>query len=284
MQKSTKITKDEKANGGQHIMMCGHEFVVRPPQIIDPYERILFEVNGIAPIVGPTAPNLKAHMAMLAARLKAGLLSQEVYDKLLSEIRGQQVESMLSDENGDAAGIIAAATVRATLHAFARDKDGELGLQSYAFRAALRECFSESGFFVKQRGSRERFREGIGVWPLFLRLERNGEPLMVPDAVESRPVHVWAGGKPCDSICQFERVDTPWTIKVMLEARHDSPLKLQDALGVLSLLRTIGLGAQRSMGYGRCEIGGVSDVIQARTTMALVKPGMMRNDSTRVEQ
>ena len=266
--------KKESSNGGQQITMCGHTFTVRPPQIVDPYERMMVEVTGLSRIIGPSAPNMDAYIAMLAARVKSGMLADEVYKRLLAEIRGKQIETMTSDENGDATGDIVTQTVSANVHVFARDSESVLGFQSYAFRAALRECFSESGFFKKNRGSRERFREGMGVWPLFLRLERNGKPLTEPDGVDSRNVHVWAGGKKCDSIAQFEYVDTPWSIKIMLEARHDSPLKLHDVVGVLGLLRTVGLGAQRSMGYGRCELSGVSDVTKAKTTAALVSEGL----------
>lgn len=262
------VKKDEP---GQQVIMCGHKFTVYPPKIVDPYERMVLDINGLQRIVGPTAPNLDTYIAMLKARVKAKVLAQEVCDKLLDEIRGKQVETMVSDPNGDATDEIITQTVSANVHVFARDGEGVLGLQSYAFRAALRECFSESGFFKSNRGTRERFREGLGVWPLFLRLERNGKPLTEPDGIDSRPIHVWAGGKKSDSIVQFEYVDTPWNIRVMLEARHDSMLKLEDAANVLSLLRTVGLGAQRSMGYGRCEVGGVSEVLRAKTLTALAK-------------
>lgn len=265
------MAKGEKTNGGIHVMMCGQEFVLRPPVIVDPYEKAMVRIRGLSPILGPTAPNLDTYIAILNARVKAGLLSAEIRDKLLEEVRGKQVARMLSDANGDAADQIAVETVSATTHAFARDADGVLGLLSYAFRACLRECFSESGFYKKNPGSRERFREGLGIWPLFLQLKRDGKPITVADEIRRDPVHTYVGPKKVDSITHREAVNLPWEMDIMLEARHDSPLKLADAVRLLSLGRTVALGAGRSQGWGRFELVGASDVVAARCDAPLVR-------------
>lgn len=262
--------KPTKQIEGMLIKMCGHEFTVYPPRIKDPYARMMITVEGLSPITGPTAPNLDAYMAMLAARRKAGLLADEVYTRLLEEIQTKQRERMTSDDNGDATGEIVVEAVSASVHVFVRNSADHLGLQSYSFRAALRECFSETGYFKKNRGTRERFSLGLGVWPLFITLERDGKPLSAPDGIGSHPVQVWAGGRKVSSITQFEYVDPPWSAKIMLEARHDSLLKLEDAASVLSMLPTVGWGAQRSMGYGRCKVSGVSDIIGVKDNRPLV--------------
>ena len=265
-------------NGGEIVKMCGVEFHVRPPLIKDPYAKIMMEIEGLSPITGPTAPNLDTYQAMLDARVKKGLLTPEVRDKFLAEVRGKQVERMMSDPNGDASGDIITESVSAAVHVFARDKAGVLGLQSYAFRACLRECFSETGFFKSNRGTRERFALGVGVWPLFLQLERNGVPITEADGIDSHPVHVWSGGRKNDSISQFEFVEPPWSMKIMLAFRHDSILKPQDAISVLSMLPTVGLGAQRSMGFGRCRLRVVSDVVEATDQQVLVQYGIGMNE------
>lgn len=275
--------KFDTRHEGVKLRICGVETVARPPLIEDPYERIMIVVEGLSPIVGPCAPNLNVYMALLEARLKKGLLDQEAYDRITEEVRGKQVERMTSDEKGDSAGQIATEVVKATVNLFARDAEGCLGLQSYSFRAALRECFSRSGFFVENRGTREDFKHGTGVWPLFIRLERGDKPIeaaddihVKPDVVHSKPitqaddihvafrndegkivsqpVHVFAGGKPQHSISQFEVIDPPWRARMMVEARRDAPIKLDDVVRVLGLLPTIAWGAKRSMGYGRCSL------------------------------
>lgn len=258
---------------GVKLRICGVEAVARPPIIEDPYERIMVVVEGLSPIVGPCAPNLNVYMALLEARLKKGLLDQEAYDRITEEVRGKQVQRMTSDEKGDSAGEIATEVVKATVNLFARDAEGCLGLQSYAFRAALRECFSRSGFFVENRGTREDFKHGTGVWPLFIRLERGDKPIEAADDIHvafrndegkivSQPVHVFAGGKPQHSISQFEVIEPPWRARIMIEARRDAPIKLDDVVRVLGLLPTIAWGAKRSMGYGRCQVVLATPVVR----------------------
>ena len=281
-------TAYDMRHAGVRIRVCGVEALVRPPIVADPYERIALVVEGLSPIVGPMAPNLDVYMALLDARLKKGLLDQAAHDRIMEEVRGKQVERMESDTKGDSAGEIATEVVKATVNLFARDEDGCLGLQSYAFRAALRECFSRSGFFVEHR-AREDFKHGTGVWPLFIRLERGDAPIkdaddigVKPDVVHSKPitqaddihvafrndegkivsqpVHVFAGGKAQHSISQFEVIECPWRARMMVETRKDSPISLADVVEVLGLLPTIAWGAKRSMGYGRCKLALSSEV------------------------
>jgi len=306
----------EKRSDGILLKMCGREFTVRPPVIPDAYARIMVVLEGLGPIAGPTAPNLDAYMAMLEARLKAGKITPEVYQRLLLEARGKQVERMKSDADGNAAGDIADEVVEATLNTFARDAEGFVGLQSYAFRAALRECFQNSGYWKENPGSRDRFRHGTGIWPLFIRLERGDQPIkdtelyiesgnaFVKDAdeIKSQPVHVWAAGKQQHSISQFEVIEAPWRARIMIEmARNlyvepgtveagaaepgtaetepehkdgkkskskEKPKKPamkqitpEDIVRVLQLMPTVAWGAKRSMGFGRCKVIGVSDVM-----------------------
>jgi hypothetical protein len=121
---------------------------------------------------------------------------------------------------------------------------------------------------VKKRGHRERFREDMGIWPLFIQLERDGKPLTAPDDIVRHFIHVWAG----DSIGYVEVVKCPWTVKVIIEVRQDSVLKLSEAVDVLKCLRTVSFGAQRSQGSGRCELAGVSDIVRVGEPIGKVAP------------
>ncbi len=231
---------------GYELTMFGGKLkaIMRPPMIIDPYVRMVLHVEGLGPLVGSHAPNLDVWLAILGSRLKSGQLSQQAYDRMLEELRGKQVERMKSDKNGDASGEIAKEIVEANINTFARDAEGCIVMQSYSFRAALRECLSESNYFMNTPGARERFKNGLGVRPFAIRIERDDRPLLTADAVKSidetvqapaeadvkisdgnkiasQPVHVWAANKMQHSISQFEVIEPPWRARILVEIRRN---------------------------------------------------------------
>lgn len=237
---------------GYELSMFGGKLttILRPPMIVDPYVRMILHIEGLGPIVGPLAPNLDVWLTILGARLKNGQLSQQAYDRMLEELRGKQVERMKSDAHGDASGEIAKEIVEANINTFARDSAGCLVMQSYSFRAALRECLSESNYFMNTPGSRERFKNGLGVRPFAIRIERDDMPLTAADSVvsapeleaaaprakaaaeddvkisdgdkiASQPVHVWAQNKMQHSISQFEVIEPPWRARILVEIRRN---------------------------------------------------------------
>lgn len=266
---------------GIAITQFGIHFRVKPLTLPDPYQRVLVIIEGLSPIVGPCAPNLNAWLAMIEARFNKGLIDKVVYERLQAEARGKQVERMLSDKNGDAAGKIATEFVQASLNTFARDSGGNLGLQSYAMRAAIRECCGQRQLWKENPGLRERFVHGTGVWPLFIRLERGDKPITEADEthvefydaeadkIVSQPVHVWAGGAKQHSISQFEVVTPPWRARFVVEFDKNSPFKPEMVADALTLLPTIGWGAKRSMGYGRCRVVYISEPVSADGPMNL---------------
>lgn len=299
---------DMRHPGVELAVFGGYKMTFRPPVMIDPYKRFGVLIEGLSPIVGPCAPDLTAWNALVGKRLKDGKLSVEAHDRLLEEARGKQVQRMESDANGDAAGKIVEEMVKASVNTFARDMENRIVLQSYAFRAATRECLQRSGFFQDNSGSRERFKHGLGIWPLAIPILRDDQPLADiddihvehatdSDRIASQPVHVWAQNKMQHSISQFEVIEPPWRMRILIEVQRnleddfegtvaeaetdgqdesvvEEAKKLAkkgerkvrmlginpaDIVQALGLLPTIALGAKRSMGYGRCRVIGVTE-------------------------
>jgi hypothetical protein len=261
----------KRPDTGEVIEFAGQQWEVRPPAF-DPsetYDRYIVVLEGTQPIVGPCAPNLDAYTAMLSARVKAGLIDQTVMDQILAEVREGQRKVLEEDAPGEENGVkkeepkedgaakeIADKAVNATINTFARDLEGKLGLQSYAIRAFVRECLTESGTFVKNKGKnlRERFRLQVGVSPLFIPILSGGKPHVVPDRVDSRPCHVQVGVKKFHSIKTREIIDPPWSVTFELQVGKESTLTAEMIEDAMKLAPTVRLGAERSQEAGSCSL------------------------------
>jgi hypothetical protein len=172
-----------------------------------------------------------------------------------------ELEVVLTGRTEIAGGQLTTPSPYLTLSTFAQDTDGCIGFHGYAFRSAIRECLIELGFFQEHPELR-RHLEGVPTWtmahaltvlPQFIRLERNGQPLLVPDEVTHRPVLARIDGKLTgDCVAKDAVVHVPWQAKAVLHYRR--PIT-QDVLEkALAYLQFVGLGGLRSRGYGRAEV------------------------------
>jgi len=141
---------------------------------------------------------------------------------------------------------------------FERDANGCLGFYGHTFRAAIRECLTEMGFFREHLKLHERNEDGLAMWtlaqdldvlPEFVRLERDESPITKPDQVVKQPVMRNDKGQISYYINQFETVDLPWQARVVLGCR--GVITCEALEKALTLMSVIGWGRLRAMGYGK---------------------------------
>ncbi|MFH1609599.1 MAG: hypothetical protein ABID40_03115 [Candidatus Bipolaricaulota bacterium] len=285
------------------VSYAGYDWIIQPFKSSDPYEHRLLVLEGLGPIHGGCAPTLDAYLAMLKARVNAGLMTKELYDQVLGARVQKEEQVWKSDERGDATEEVETFEVEQNISTFASGPNGEIGLLAYTLIAATRECLSTSGVFMgrteadkeaakvakeaakeaakaaKAEGKavakpikeskpkqalRERLNLDIRFNPGLLALYRNGEPLMAPDLIEKRTIHPKGPQGRRSAIKQFEVVNLPWESRVIVSRAVGSNLGWDDLITGWERLPSVGWGAGRSQGAGSCRLKAISDPYRGR--------------------
>lgn len=196
----------------------------------------------------------------------------EIEGKFVDEVRGglpadpKLVEVFLAGKGLDAENmedaqrILDVAQKRMTMggveesmmNIFPQDDEG-LFLRGYQIHGALKEAMSIQKSITSWR---QKLARGVRVIPDRIYLTRNGEKVNEVDGVDTSVVHSEHMGRPVSSLRKVELLrKVEFSCKILVANEKGKPIISEDKLrNLLEHIEYSGIGAQRSMGYGRCEL------------------------------
>lgn len=212
--------------------------------------------------------NAEAELAMLEARMRKGLVTQEVVDAAKARIS--------SASSVDPAVETEAASDKSTCVFKTVDEDriaqdptlepfkGSIFIESRQIKAGLREAATTLGKTVADWGSKQviqhaMFARGID-HPDCIFFYRDGHILKGADATETMVAHITGPQGPRSTIKIHEYVAPGAEFKFELRrAASGNTVKIseKDLVFFLTLCQDNGWGASRSQGFGRVEIVGM---------------------------
>ncbi len=246
---------------GVAVHQYGCDFVMHGSVLKDPYERMLFKVEGLTTLAGPCTPSLDIMLMRLLAAKNKGLISEEAYKRFLEDLAVKTVPPVIqSDENGNRTNEAIVDAVKSQINAFIRGPNGNICLEGRSVRAAVRECLQQAGYTWKIKSGLELFKHGVGVWPTLVSITRNGKPIgMLPDRIWTHPVCAWVGNRKITAIWTGEVIDPPWEMTFMLERKHDSIMDWKHIVDSMKYLPTTGFGSQRQLQCGKAVLAQHSE-------------------------
>jgi len=235
-------------------------------------------------ISGGAPKLLEMTYAMIEARVKKGILTEEEADRIRTETverynemyrsirkkeaeeKGDSVEESDEEETSPEVSDAAKQAVEAHWTTILSDEYG-LYVEARTIKAAIRECHSVLGTFVKGKKDRKKsghndgtYVDGIDDHVDRVYLRRDGKILTEPDQSDDVVVHLKTAQGPRSALKRVDRVlgsehdGAGCDIRFRLKLHVESGIKEEDLIAALALLQDRGIGAMASTGSGKCEV------------------------------
>lgn len=241
---------------------------------------IVYEIEAelVNAIVGGVAKRLETTYAVIARRVKDGILTEEEGERIKADVRTRYQEMAAKERaQREAAGEVdstenpelseaAKEAVEARWSTFFQDHRG-IYLEARTIKAAIREAHSSLGTFTKGRTERKRSGHNDGTYVVGttdsekVYLLRNGEHIPEPDDFEDRVVLLKTAQGPRSALKRIDVVlgkeegpDFGATIRFRIGLLQECSITEEDLISALSLLEFKGLGAMASLGFGKFVI------------------------------
>jgi hypothetical protein len=240
------------------------------------YEKWVITCQTANKMLAGWPKNAEAELAMLEARARKGLVTQEVVDAAKARIAEAATK--------DPAVETEAASDKSTCVFKVVDDDriaqdptlepfrGAIFVESRQIKAGLREAATTLGKTVSDWGSKQviqhaMFARGID-HPDAIFFYRDGKILKGPDGTETMVAHITGPQGPRSTIKIHEYVAPGAEFKFELRrAASGNTVKVseKDLVFFLTLCQDNGWGASRSQGFGRVEIVGMKQTAKVET-------------------
>jgi len=238
---------------------------------------VVYEISAelVNAIVGGVAKRLETTYAVIARRVKDGILTEEEGERIKADVRGRyedmaararaekEASGETSDEDNPELSDAAKEAVEARWSTFWQDATG-IYLEARTIKAAIREAHSALGTFTAGRQMRKRGGHNDGTYVVGTEssekvyLMRNGEALKEPDDFEDRVVLLKTAQGPRSALKRIDVVlgkeegpDFGCNITFRIGLLRECSITENDLINALSLLEFKGLGAMASLGFGK---------------------------------